>query len=415
MTAMTLRVFEYQEGKQLIMRALFGAISTLYLLIGHFNDTFIIPAPALKMVTIGYFIAIGITFVSILRWPESLLRRLFNICVDVLAATVVIYYTGGASSPAFLLYVWLLTSNAMRFRMREVYVSQAASLLAYSFVLYSNPDGITHPVQVAFQFSTLLIFPIYLHKLIAIQGKARKLAEESNRTKSQFLANMSHELRTPLNAIIGYSELMQEDAIEQKHERYSKDLGHVLRSSWHLLDLINDVLNIAKIESGKMGVEYQVIELPIFLQNIADTIDPEIRKHQNRLITRFDQAPESIHTDPDKLKQILLNLLSNATKFTDNGEIYFTADRQHISGIDYLRIVIKDTGIGITQEQQQAIFEPFVQADGSTTRSYGGTGLGLSISKQFTQLLGGSIYLSSQPGLGSSFHIMLPLQASAPA
>ncbi|MDH5182801.1 MAG: ATP-binding protein [Gammaproteobacteria bacterium] len=402
-------VFQYPEGKQLIMRAVFGAISSLYLIIGYFSDTFSIPSPALNIVIIGYFIAILFTFFTMLRWPLSLPRRFFNILVDVIAATTVIYYTGGANSPGFLLYVWLLTSNAMRFRMREVYVSQISSLIAYSFILFTSLDDLTHPVQVAFQYSTLIIFPLYLHKLISAQGKAKKLAQEASRTKSQFLANMSHELRTPLNAIIGYSELMQEDAVEQKQERYINDLSHVLNSSWHLLNMINEVLDIAKIDAGEVKLYYDEADLKTLLNDISHTIEPDVKRNHNTFTTDFDMAPEKIHTDVEKLKQILLNLLSNAAKFTTDGEILFSAKLENISGTPYVQFEVKDSGIGIAVEQQKTIFEPFIQADASSTRQFGGTGLGLSISKRFTEMLGGTIRLASQPGKGSSFSILLPL------
>lgn len=407
-------VFDYPEGKQLIMRSVFGAISSLYLLVGYFSDTFAITPIAIKFVTIGYFVAIIVTFLTMLRWPVSVPRRVFNILVDVIAATVVIYYTGGPNSPGFLLYVWLLTSNAMRFRMREVYISQISSIIAYSFILYSGLENLSHPIQVAFQYSTLIIFPLYLHKLIADQGKARKLAEETSRTKSQFLANMSHELRTPLNAIIGYSELMQEDSIESKHDRYTRDLGHVLSSSWHLLNLINDVLDIAKIESGKMQLYKDHIELKPMLTDICHTITPDIEKNNNRLITDFETAPKTLYTDLDKLKQILLNLLSNAAKFTANGRIVFSANIQDFSGKQFLQLQIKDTGIGISTEQQKTIFEPFTQVDGTTTRRFGGTGLGLSISKHFVEMLGGSVMLRSQIDQGSTFNILFPITDQEP-
>lgn len=408
-----LEVFQYPEGKQLIMRSVFGAISSIYLIIGYFSETFAIPSPALNTVVIGYFIAILFTFLTMLFWPLSLARRFFNILVDVTAATIVIYYTGGANSPGFLLYVWLLTSNAMRFRMREVYVSQLASLIAYSFILYTSLDSISHPVQVAFQYSTLIIFPLYLHKLIAQQGKARKLAEETNRIKSQFLANMSHELRTPLNAIIGYSELMQEEAKEKKQKRYVNDLGHVLSSSWHLLNLINEVLDIAKIESGKMKLYYEDIDLKTLLLDISHTVKYDIERNNNVLRTDFEQAPESLRTDVSKLKQILLNLLSNAAKFTSSGEIIFSVNVQNISDLPFLQIQVKDSGMGIETEQQKTIFEPFIQVDGSSTREFGGTGLGLTITRRFTEMLGGSVTLSSQVNQGSTFSILLPIDTTA--
>lgn len=404
-----LDIFQYPEGKQLIMRSVFGAISSLYLIIGYFSEIFTIPSPALNTVIIGYFIALIFTFFTMLRWPESLPRRFFSIIIDVLAATTVIYYTGSANSPGFLLYVWLLTSNAMRFRMREVYISQISSILAYSFILYVSAEQLSHPVQVAFQYSTLIIFPLYLHKLISAQGKARKLAEEASSTKTQFLDKMSHELRTPLNAIIGYSELMQEDAIENRHERYENDLKHVLSSSWHLLNLINEVLDISKIESGKMKLYYDDIELKTLLLDISQTISSAIKMNSNILTTNFELAPEKIRTDSGKLKQILLNILDNAAKFTSHGEIIFSVNKTHISGNEFVQIQIQDNGIGIEEKQQKTIFEPFTQVDGSSTREYGGTGLGLSLSKHLTEIMGGSVTVNSQIDQGSTFSILLPM------
>ncbi|MDM8545209.1 sensor histidine kinase [Candidatus Venteria ishoeyi] len=231
--------------------------------------------------------------------------------------------------------------------------------------------------------------------------QAKEEAIQANLTKSRFIANMSHELRTPLNAIIGYSEMLMED-LEENLEM-AGDAEKIHNSGRHLLGLINDVLDISKIEAGKMEIHPEKFDLNSVLHEISDTVAPLIANKDNTLELKFDDNLGEVYTDLTKLRQILLNLLSNAAKFSEQHPIIFEAKRLINSHSDNIQIKVIDTGIGMNAEQQDKIFKAFTQADTSTTREYGGTGLGLAISRQFAIMIGGDIHVNSEVGVGSTF------------
>jgi signal transduction histidine kinase/CheY-like chemotaxis protein len=239
-------------------------------------------------------------------------------------------------------------------------------------------------------------------------AKAVQGAEEASKAKSTFLAKMSHELRTPLNAIIGYSEMLQEDARDEGDTRTADDLDKVLNAARHLLGLINDVLDISKIEAGKMELFLETFPLTKLIGEVAATISPLIDKKGNKLVLEYPEDIGTMHADATKLRQMLLNLLSNASKFTENGTITLRATRIIGIGGDIMELAIIDTGIGMNPTQLARLFQAFSQADASTASKYGGTGLGLAISKQFAQMMKGDITVSSVAGVGSSFVIRLP-------
>ncbi|MDH5547395.1 MAG: response regulator [Gammaproteobacteria bacterium] len=234
-------------------------------------------------------------------------------------------------------------------------------------------------------------------------------AEDANKAKSQFLANMSHELRTPLNAIIGYSELMEDDLVESGNQELLPDLRKIRDSGLHLLSLINDILDLSKIEAGRMDIYIEEISITDMCQTILATIEPLAQKNNNHLITLLPPEGTKINTDVTKLKQSILNLLSNAAKFTQDGEIGFEVRIFEDEEPKQLQVTISDSGIGMTSEQLEKLFLPFTQADISTTRKYGGTGLGLAITQKFCQMLGGDIRVNSTVNQGSTFEMRLPL------
>jgi signal transduction histidine kinase len=238
-----------------------------------------------------------------------------------------------------------------------------------------------------------------------IQEKSRQLAEASQH-KSQFLANMSHELRTPLNAIIGVSEMLREDAEALKQD--IEPLDRVLGAGRHLLALINDILDLSKIEAGRMELHLESFAVAPLIDDVAKTIEPLAAKNGNQVAICCDSAIGTLHADQMRLRQALLNLMSNANKFTDHGTITIDARQQQEGRRDWVTISVGDTGIGMTAELMGKLFQEFSQADASTTRKYGGTGLGLAISKRFCQMMGGDITVESKPGKGSTFTIRLP-------
>jgi signal transduction histidine kinase/DNA-binding NarL/FixJ family response regulator len=238
---------------------------------------------------------------------------------------------------------------------------------------------------------------------------AKHTAEEASRAKSTFLANMSHELRTPLNAIIGYSEMLDEEARESGRSENVEDLRKIQSAGKHLLSLINDVLDLSKIEAGKMGLHLEDFEVLPLIDEIATTLQPAAAKNSNEIKIHVSENLGFMRADITKVRQILFNLLSNACKFTDRGTIALDVDQNDRDG--YIRFRVSDTGIGISEKQQQNLFFEFSQADASIARKYGGTGLGLAITHRFVQLMRGQISVESEPGKGSIFTVELPTQA----
>ncbi len=235
-------------------------------------------------------------------------------------------------------------------------------------------------------------------------------AETANQAKSQFLANMSHELRTPMNAIIGYSEMLTEEAQDLGQEDFIPDLQKINSAGKHLLALINDILDLSKIEAGKMDLYLETFSVRDMVRDVATTMQPLVDKNANRLV--IDIAPEigTIHADLTKVRQGLFNLLSNASKFTKSGNIELVVRSEEVASRPGVAFHVKDSGIGMTPEQAGKVFEAFTQADASTTRKYGGTGLGLTITRKFCELMGGTIGVESELGKGTTFTIRLPLE-----
>jgi PAS domain S-box-containing protein len=247
-------------------------------------------------------------------------------------------------------------------------------------------------------------------------SREKEAAEAANKAKSNFLANMSHELRTPLNAIIGYSEMLQEMAADDGHDQYQGDLKKIHSAGQHLLELINDVLDISKIEAGKMDLYIENFSLDQTIEEVEAVADPLAKKNSNQFVIAKPEQIGSIRADATKVRQCLLNLISNACKFTSNGIVTLSVARDE----GWIIFKVSDTGIGMTKEQMGKLFRAFQQADSSTTRKFGGTGLGLAISRHFCQIMNGDITVNSEPGQGTTFTMRIPVEviprpAEAPA
>ena len=235
------------------------------------------------------------------------------------------------------------------------------------------------------------------------QQQAAMAEREANRTKSNFLANMSHELRTPLNAIIGYSDLLMEELPD-----HGEDLGRIHRSGTHLLGLINQILDLAKLESGKLEFHASPVQVDQVMREVVETVMPAAIQNGNSLEVKGEGLGIA-HVDEQRLRQVLINLLANAVKFTEDGSVVLTGvDKGHS-----VLFSVSDTGIGISPLDQQRLFQPFVQVESSSSRRFGGTGLGLSLSRQFVERMGGTLTLESALGKGSTFTVMLPRQLTA--
>ena len=237
--------------------------------------------------------------------------------------------------------------------------------------------------------------------------EAKQIAEEASLAKSRFLANMSHELRTPLNAVIGYAEMLLEESEERGLRSSTDELRKVQFAGKHLLGLISDILDLSKIEAGRMDIHLETFDVADMVETVLGTVRPMLARNNNQLVVHCPPAIGFIHADLTKIRQILLNLLSNAAKFTERGTVRLGVARSHNNGPRLIFTVV-DTGIGMTQGQVAQLFQAFSQADPSTSRRFGGTGLGLAISKAFTDMLGGTIEVQSKLGSGTTFTVRLP-------
>lgn len=371
------------------------------------------------------------------QYTSLALISVFNLSSAILWGS---YHYGGASSP-FLM--WYLVMPLLAFfylgsapRIRIIIFAQIAIGLMIFYAAYSMENSFpTHlPVDSMVEIGIISAFcaatyvflmAAYYSSVVDSQSEllkeierheqtmtmltvAKDDAERANGAKSDFLAKMSHELRTPLNAVLGYSEILLEDAELEGRGEQIADLQKISAAGKHLLAMVNDILDISKIEAGKMELNLETVDLDKLVDEVESTARPLAAKNTNALVVERGPAIGMMVADATKLRQAIFNLLSNAAKFTQNGRITLAVERFVRDGADWISISVADTGIGINEEQQKALFSNFAQASASIAAKYGGTGLGLSLSQNLCHLMGGSISLESEPGKGSRFSIELP-------
>ena len=349
---------------------------------------------------------------------------------DIVLWTVAIHVTGGPGSWLFML-MFLRSADHVTMGFRRVQVYGCLSVACYLAMLLWTRFGVGAPVDWAVEGSKAVLIQA-INSYIAMTAKqvdslnqrvkqtqkelrqAKDAAEGASRAKSEFLANMSHELRTPLNAVIGYSQLIREGDPASTVAESADDLKSIERAGTHLLQLVNQVLDFSKIESGRMEVFTEKFDPAGVVREVAEAVRPLAMERSNRLVVECVNSPAEIQSDIMKFRQSLMNLMNNACKFTQGGEVRVRVSADSSTGEDWLVVAVADTGIGIDPKNLSRLFNAFSQADASVSRRYGGTGLGLALARRFSQMMGGDIEVESEPNRGSTFTLRLPLVAAGP-
>ena len=390
------------EHEQAMIRIVVVALVTLYFYFFG-SDTVLHTA-------IAYLLCSLAMMAWIIASPASNIpRRIIGIVGDISITSIGMILAGGeVGTPILIAYLWVITGNGFRFGMPYLALSTILSGIGFITVAAEVPFWSSNIHLVIGILSIIMVIPIYMAVLIKKLRSAIAAAEDANRAKSQFLANMSHELRTPLNGIIGMSDLLATTRLTREQKRFSTVIK---KSGNHLLSLIERILDLSRIEAGKLELASDPYDLHQLVRSITAMFEAQAKAKAIRVEAYIEpDVPFALIGDPQHLKQVLINLVGNAVKFTDEGTV-----TTHVSlladdhGKELLRISIRDTGIGISEEAQHKIFEQFTQADNSVTRRYGGSGLGTTIARELVELMGGEIGLRSKEGEGTTFTITLPI------
>lgn len=363
---------------------------------------------------VAFFSFAGAITIRILQAPGiSKSRRILGIVVDNTVCSYGLFVLGEGGAVIVGLYLVVTIGNGLRYGRYYMNISHFLSVIGFSFVMFVSPFWSQHNAIGLGFLLTLLCIPLYVGHLTKAIAVARQRADKANEAKGRFLANVSHEMRTPLNGVIAMADVLRETSLNESQREIVDTLG---TSANLLLAQIEDVLDMAKIEAGRVQIEQLPFDLSRLITSTIKVILPQARYKELTVNTSISaDAARWFAGDAHHLRQVLLNLLANAVKFTERGEVLLSISLTRMSeGSAHIRFEVKDTGIGISAEQQAVIFEPFTQADNSITRIYGGTGLGTTIASQLVKLMGGTMGLTSSLGLGSTFWFELPLLPCEP-
>ena len=391
---------------QSYVRIFFALILSCYSYLGHTYQWVGNPPILLFHVSITYLVLMSIFlliagFTRSMSWPYIIIGLLF----DVSFSTYAMYEGGVSTFYLYGIYLWIIIGYGLRFGRKYMLIANVLTIIGFSVVL-THADFWKDYTFVGWGLMLwIVLMPIYIGKLLSKLEAAVKIADKANKAKSEFLANMSHEIRTPLTAVIGFSEAALDD--DQTTEQHLFALNTIHSSSRHLLNLINNILDFSKIDAGELEIEHVKMSPVQVISEVESIIMIQAQKKSlNFELNYRPPLPATIESDPIRLKQVLINLCSNAIKFTEQGTVRVDVDYDAPTNI--MNVTVTDTGIGMTYEQSQKVFQPFKQADSSTTRKFGGTGLGLSLSKQLADLLNYNLTVYSEPDVGTTFKLQIP-------
>ncbi len=409
-----LKKYSSIEFEQALLRIIILVIILCYLSVvsHHTNDHKPLLESGILIFSVHFFLAL-LFLLSIIIWPTASPARIIaGIFVDIGSFSIAMIATGVVGAPWWAGCLWITMGNGFRYGERYLYLATVLSLLGFGSALLLSDYWATHMPIAMGLLVAMAVLPGYTAVLIRRLKAERERAEEATRAKSTFLARMSHEIRTPLNGIIGTGELLKSCDMGPEERRYLETID---ASSHVLLRLIDNILDISKIEAGKLELEQTNFDLHRLINTTIGMFSPEAEQKGLRLLSTIGlDTPFRLIGDPHHLRQVLINLIGNAIKFTEKGTVELRCHQiREAKRLSLIRFEVVDTGIGISNAVQPHIFDNFTQADESTTRRYGGTGLGTSIARQLVELMGGRIGLQSTPGIGTTFwfDIDLPQQA----